>query len=418
MTTFPALIPSTRTYIPGEFPHTPHPLLSGSEIRVRHSNTVLGVRLRLTFTAVSSADVVAVRNHYNGRQGGFLPFAIPVELLSGVTTPADFTPAGHQWVYASRPSVVDVPIAGDTPANRHDLVVELVTVPPENTIVSGARITVRATVRGGSAQLGSYIESFASVAGGAASVVDTEADGAAITVDATTVGGAASAVDQDPSFASVSLLLPFNGANGGTTFTDASSNALAITRFGDTQTSTAQSKWGGSSALFDGAGDYLTAPSAGGLFDFGTDLFTVECWIYLSTVTGNQSFAGVWPATNPSWRFLASGDLLQFVTNNTSNINDGTSSSAACLSTSTWLHVAAVHDGTNIDMYCAGNRVGSKARNGTIRTAASALQIGRNEESNTWYLNNGRMNDLRITKGVARYSGATYTVPAAPFPTS
>jgi hypothetical protein len=194
MTTFPALIPSTRTYIPGEYPITPHPLLSGSEIRVRHSNTVLGVRLRLTFTAVSSADVVAVRNHYNGRQGGFLPFAIPVQLLSGVTTPADFTPAGHQWVYASRPSVVDVPIAGDTPTNRHDLVVELVTVPPENTIVSGARITVRATVRGGSAQLGAYIESFASVVGGEATAPSA---GAAITVEAFVVGGAATGATID-----------------------------------------------------------------------------------------------------------------------------------------------------------------------------------------------------------------------------
>jgi hypothetical protein len=192
MTIFPDLIPSTRTYSPGEYPITPHPLLSGAEIRVRHSNTVLGVRLRLTFQAATSADVVAVRNHYNGRQGGFLPFAIPVELLSGVTTPADFTPAGHQWVYASRPRVVDVPIAGDTPTNRHDLVVELVTVPPENTIVSGARITVRATVRGGSAQLGAYIESFASVVGGAATVeASTEALGAAITSSASVVGGSA-----------------------------------------------------------------------------------------------------------------------------------------------------------------------------------------------------------------------------------
>jgi hypothetical protein len=192
MTTFPALIPSTRTYSPGEYPITPHPLLSGSEIRVRHSNTVLGVRLRLTFQAVSSADAVAVRNHYHGRQGGFLPFAIPEELLSGVTTPVDFTPAGHQWVYASRPSVVDVPIAGDTPTNRHDLVVELVTVPPENTIVAGARITVRATVRGGSAQLGAYIESFASVVGGAATVeASTSALGAAITANVSVVGGAA-----------------------------------------------------------------------------------------------------------------------------------------------------------------------------------------------------------------------------------
>jgi hypothetical protein len=192
MTTFPALIPSTRTYSPGEYPITPHPLLSGSEIRVRHSNTVLGVRLRLTFQAASSADVVAVRNHYNGRQGGFLPFAIPVELLSGVTTPADFTPAGHQWVYASRPSVVDVPIAGDTPTNRHDLVVELVTVPPENTIVAGARMGARVTLQAGSAERGAFFDVFTSLAAGAAAVVgESFTSGALIDVDASLAAGVA-----------------------------------------------------------------------------------------------------------------------------------------------------------------------------------------------------------------------------------
>jgi len=194
MTTFPALIPSTRTYSPGEYPNTPHPLMSGSEIRVRHSNTVLGVRLRLTFQAASSDDVVAVRNHYNGRRGGFLPFAIPVELLSGVTTPADFTPAGHQWVYAARPQVVDVPIEGPTPTNRHDLVVELVTVPPENTIVAGARFRVRATLQAGSADRGAFFEVFTLLeAGAAAAIGESFTSGALIDVNASLVAGVAAA---------------------------------------------------------------------------------------------------------------------------------------------------------------------------------------------------------------------------------
>jgi hypothetical protein len=193
MTTFPTLTPSTRTYSPGEFPSTAHPLLSGSEVRVRHSNTVLGVRLRLTFAAASSDDILAVRNHYNGRRGGFLPFAIPVDLLSGVSSPDDFTPAGHQWVYAARPQVVDVPIEGPTPTNRHDLVVELQTVPPENTIVAGARIAARAFLRAGSAQLGTYIGAIARLTAGAASAVTPGlAPGASITATASLVAGEAS----------------------------------------------------------------------------------------------------------------------------------------------------------------------------------------------------------------------------------
>jgi hypothetical protein len=194
MTTFPALIPSTRTYSAGEYPNTAHPLLSGSEIRVRHSNTVLGVRLRLTFVAVTSEDLLAVRNHYNGRRGGFLPFAIPDEILSGVETPADFTPAEHQWRYASRPRVVDVPIAGATPTNRHDLVVELETVPPENTIVAGARITVQSLLQAGSPDRGALISAFAYIESGLAAAVDEAyALGALLDADVTLQAGDATA---------------------------------------------------------------------------------------------------------------------------------------------------------------------------------------------------------------------------------
>jgi hypothetical protein len=426
MTIFPALIPSTRTYSPGEYPITPHPLLSGSEIRVRHSNTVIGVRLRLTFQAVSSADVVAVRNHYNGRQGGFLPFAIPVDLLSGVTTPADFTPAGHQWVYASRPSVVDVPIAGDTPTNRHDLVVELVTVPPENTIVSGARITVRATVRGGSAQLGTYIESFASVVGGAATAeASTSALGAAITANASVfggtatgdsfvdpltaqvsvTGGAASAGDPEPAFSSVSLLLHMDGADGSTTFTDSSSFARTVTRSGNTQISTAQSKFGGASALFDGASDLLTMADASEL-EFTGD-FAIETQAYpLSTqddiIGGHdnqnvQVFRINWGGTVGDLGFFLNGATI--------------GPFAAGIAANTWQHLAITRSGINTRVFVNGVQVGS-----TVTTFTGSFKF--NRLGGMFGLDfHGHVDEFRITTGAARYT-ANFTPPSAPFPDS
>ena len=159
MATFPALTPSTRTYSPGAFPHTAHGVYDGSQVRVRHSNTVLGVRLRLFFPAITTAELVTVIEHYSGQRGRFLPFAIPDELLSGVDTPADFTPAGHQWRYAARPTVEDISIVGGT--NRHNLTIELETVPPENTIVPGARLRARASLQAGSALLGAFFDVYA-----------------------------------------------------------------------------------------------------------------------------------------------------------------------------------------------------------------------------------------------------------------
>ncbi len=168
MALFPELIPSTRTYSPGGFPHSVHGAHGGSEARVRHSNTVLGVRLRLFFPAITSAELLTVISHYSDQRGRFLPFAIPEELLSGVDTLADFTPAGHQWRYAGRPTVEDISVDGGT--NLHNLTVELETVPPENTIVQGARLRVLSSLRAGSAKLGEFFDASTSLAAGSAAV--------------------------------------------------------------------------------------------------------------------------------------------------------------------------------------------------------------------------------------------------------
>jgi len=393
MTAFPALIPSTRTYSPGEYPITPHPLLSGSEIRVRHSNTVLGVRLRLTFQAATSADVVAVRNHYNSRQGGFLPFAIPVELLSGVTTPADFTPAGHQWVYASRPSVVDVPIAGDTPTNRHDLVVELVTVPPENTIVAGARITVRATVRGGSAQLGAYIESFASVVGGAATASDDVfALGAVVTANASVEGGEAEGFTD---YGSMKLALLFEGANGSTTFTDSGANAVSITAFNSATITTSTFAQGSASGNFIRAsGSYLNFASLGAL-NFGTGNFRIRFRARLATLPGVSDTYTVIRAldtfnnTVPSIEFRG-GSILRLVF---PWLGTAIESSALSITANTWYQFEVSRTGTTISFKQDDVSVGSGTFASNVNLGAGGTAIGGNAATSNF---DGQLDELLI----------------------
>lgn len=66
------------------------------------------------------------------------------------------------------------------------------------------------------------------------------------------------ALPTDPDFASVALLLHMDGANGSASFTDSSGNAHAVTANGGAQISTAQSKFGGSSADFDAVDSYLS----------------------------------------------------------------------------------------------------------------------------------------------------------------
>lgn len=136
MPTFPALTPSSRTFTPGRHPHSEIRVLNGLQSRVRTSNVILEQQLRLTFVALTEAEMLSVRTHYNGQQGRFLSFDIPASLLSGMTTPASFTPTGYSWIYAGTPQVEDIGL------QRYTVSVEIATVPPEGANVNGAEYTV------------------------------------------------------------------------------------------------------------------------------------------------------------------------------------------------------------------------------------------------------------------------------------
>jgi hypothetical protein len=73
-----------------------------------------------------------------------------------------------------------------------------------------------------------------------------------------------------------SLLMHFDGANNGTTFTDTSENNRAFTRVGTPVTSTTTSKFGSACLDFSGAGNYLTTPDSPNL-RLGSN-WTIELW--------------------------------------------------------------------------------------------------------------------------------------------
>jgi len=144
MATFPTLTPSSRTFTPGRHPHSEIPTMNGLQTRVRTSNVILEQQLRLTFIGLTEAQMLSIRTHYVGQQGRFLSFAIPSSLLSGMTTPANFTPTGYSWIYAGPPQVEDIP-----GTQRYTVSVDLVTVPPEGANVNGAEYTITISLDAG-----------------------------------------------------------------------------------------------------------------------------------------------------------------------------------------------------------------------------------------------------------------------------
>jgi len=66
---------------------------------------------------------------------------------------------------------------------------------------------------------------------------------------------------------------------------------VGVTAIGNAQVDTAQSKFGGASALFDGTGDYLAlnSQSAGPALIPATTTFSAEMWIRLDVNNATQA---------------------------------------------------------------------------------------------------------------------------------
>jgi hypothetical protein len=110
--TFPALIPSSRTFVPGDYPGTAYQGISGAENRVRNSNVLTDSTLTLEFIGLDESQVLALLLHYQARRGSFGNFSLPIEVWNGVGNVADYTLQGYAWSYEESPVVEDYPCGG------------------------------------------------------------------------------------------------------------------------------------------------------------------------------------------------------------------------------------------------------------------------------------------------------------------
>lgn len=181
---------------------------------------------------------------------------------------------------------------------------------------------------------------------------------------------------------------------------------------GNAQISTSVKKFGTGSMYFDGTGDYLIAASSD-LYGYGTGDFTIEFWLYISsvsvaaTVFSNLSSAS---GTSPHM-YLMTDSTLRYYTGSTDRITSGT------LSTGQWMHVALCRASGSTRLFINGTQSGSTYTDSNNYGASNPLGIGTywNGTPVTTNTLNGYLDDVRVTKGVARYT-ANFTAPTAPFP--
>jgi len=207
----------------------------------------------------------------------------------------------------------------------------------------------------------------------------------------------------DANASSLSLAIALDGTNGGTTFTDESAtikgsgSAKSITVNGNAQTSTAQSKFYGSSGYFDGSGDYLSVPVSTDL-QVGSGNFTVECWFRTASNSGTIiNFGELYYLSSTGYTLFIDSGLLYARTS-----PDASNDISVAISLNTWYHVAYVRDGTTLYLYLDGLLVGTRtAVFGALVNSATDFRVGYYSGS---YQLNGYVQDVRVYKGVAKYT--------------
>ena len=175
---------------------------------------------------------------------------------------------------------------------------------------------------------------------------------------------------------------------------------------GNAQISTSVVKYGTGSLAFDGTGDALIGQNTPNISLSGD--FTIEAWVYQTSAGQNAPQICFGDAAN-------SGTFILYISTSQQlayYINGATTGSGGTAAINTWHHIAMVRSGSTITTYLNGvsqNTVTASTTFSGVPYFGAALFSG------TIYYGAGYMDDLRITKGYARYT-ANFTPPTAAFP--
>jgi hypothetical protein len=200
------------------------------------------------------------------------------------------------------------------------------------------------------------------------------------------------------------------GANNSTTFTDKSSSPKTVTAVGNAKISTSAYKFGSSSAVFDGSGDYLSIPYDAN-FNLASTDFTIEFWVNFNALGYSGLFSKHTSGVALDYEIsLFNSTTIRFNRSNLSVID----ATFPALSTGVWYHIAVVGSGGSVSIYLNGTRYAGPTATTITNSVTTYVIIGASSWNSPASFLNGYMDELRFSK-TARYSGASFTVPTSAF---
>lgn len=215
------------------------------------------------------------------------------------------------------------------------------------------------------------------------------------------------------------LLLHLDGADAATSTSDENCNAggaKTITFNNQAQLDTAQFKFGTSSLLLDGTGDFIGISDSTD-FDFGTSDFTVDMWVRFNNASGRQELFSNYSGSDVNGTLIlekynspSEGLDIVYYSGGYTRIHG-----AYTFSTGTWYHIAFVRTSGNAMIFVDGTQVGvttalsaSLTHAGTPVHTIGALTGGANGF-------NGWIDEARVSN-TARWT-SNFTPETAPFDT-
>ena len=189
---------------------------------------------------------------------------------------------------------------------------------------------------------------------------------------------------------------------------DKSQRAEQVKLYGNTKSSTTQTKFLSSSIKVDGTGDYIIVNPKDG-FDFGTGDFTIETWVYTTSradynVLFDSRASAV--AANLIFGLTSTNGYPYYYTG-----TEYSAGSGSAVALNTWTHVALCRSGTTMKIFKDGTEVLSRTDSSSLDgTSTTGVYIGSAVTGigETF----GYLSDFRITKGLARYT-SNFTAPTS-----
>ena len=181
----------------------------------------------------------------------------------------------------------------------------------------------------------------------------------------------------------------------------------------------------GAGSISLGSGKELTVPYSSA-FNFYNTSATIECWIY-ATANGGGGLGTIiadWktgssPGPSSFLLYYGTGTVAAQVVQKANTYSDqGNIVLSGTAALNTWHFIALTYDGTTLRLFINGTLAQSSTSfTGFNQSHNTVIDVGNLSNFGTTYCFNGYLDDIRITKGVARYT-ANFTPPTATFPTA